>query len=285
MALPTMNTTLAKKKKPLDDLDELASARMGGGASSGTAVDEVAKPVADAARKGNSTVAKTVTPQGVVPVKGAPRADTGDDLDSLAEQRAAAAAELDAGKAKALQDASARAGAGGFGLSGATAALSSDIGKVQDRNKVLTMAEFDKQAADQQFTDIQRRAALDDLESAADIDYNDDGFIMGQKVGGKIGDGDVENDPKEKPQDIEDAKRALDEAKAALNSQDLYVGDPDNGPGSKEQPYTFRDMKEFGEWFRETTGQEPVLTSVDYGKYKNQTVFVDQFGNYYTLTG
>lgn len=277
MAMPVPNTTLAKtKKKPLDDLDELASARMGG-AKSETAVDAVAKPTADAARTGS--VPKTQQmPKG--PQTATFSAGQADPLDELATQRAAAAAELDAGKARALQDASARAGAGGFGLSGATAALSSDIGKVQDRNKVLTMAEFDKRADDQKFTDIQRRAALDDLESAADIDYNDDGLIMGDKVGGKIGDGDIENDPKVKPADEEDAKRALDEAKAALSVQDLYINDRDTGSGTKEEPFVFDSMAALAKWFRDTTGMEPVFSSQRYG---DQLVIQDQFGNWYTL--
>lgn len=280
MAMPVPNMTLAKKKKPLDDLDELAGARMGA-AKSETAVDAVAKPTAEAARAG--TIPKTrQMPKG--PQTATFSAGQADPLDDLAEQRAAAAAELDAGKARALQDASARAGAGGFGLSGATAALQSDIGRVQDRNKVLTMAEFDKNAEDQKFTDIQRRAALDDLESAADIDYNDDGFIMGEKVGGKIGDGDPDNDPKEKPADEEDAKRALDEAKATLPVNDLYVGDDGTGTGGrKEEPYAFDAMADFVKWFRETTGMEPEVTLDDYGQYSDSIVFRDQFGNYYSI--
>jgi hypothetical protein len=266
MALPVPNTTLAKKKKPLDDLDELASARMGA-AKSETAVEAVAKPVAESARQ-----AKTYTPRQQDPAVG------------MSEQqlaRKAALDELEAGKAQALQDASARAGAGGFGLSGATAALQADIGRTQDRNKVLTMAEFDQRAKDQQFTDIQRRAALDDLESAADIDYNDDGLIMGEKVGGKIGDGNIENNPKEKPIDEEDAKRALEEAKASLSVQDLYINDRDTGSGTKEEPYVFDSMAALAKWFRDTTGMEPVFKSQKYG---DQLVIQDQFGNWYTLS-
>jgi len=278
MAMPVPNTTLVKKKKPLDDLEDLASARMGGAAKSETAVEAVAKPTAEAARAGN--VPKTQQmPKG--PQTATFSAGQADPLDDLAEQRAAAAAELDAGKAKALQDASARAGAGGFGLSGATAALQADIGKVQDRNKVLTMAEFDKRARDEAFADLQRDAVTDDIESAADIDYNDDGLIMGEKVGGKIGDGNPENDPKEKPVDEEDAKRALEEAKAELATVDLYRGDSDTGAGTKQEPYTFENMAELSAWFLETTGMQPVFSSSEYG---NQLVIRDQFGNYYTLT-
>jgi hypothetical protein len=180
MAMPVPNTTLVKKKKPLDDLDELANARMGA-AKSETAVEAVAKPVAESARQAN-----TYAPRQQDPAVG------------MSEQqlaRKAALDELEAGKAKALQDASARAGAGGFGLSGATAALASDIGKVQDRNKVLTMAEFDKRARDEAFADLQRDVATQDYEDAYDIDRNNDGLINGVKVGGLIGDGDPNNDP------------------------------------------------------------------------------------------
>jgi len=115
----------------------------------------------------------------------------GDDgMDELARARQAAAQEIDARNAQAAMDQRSRAGLGGLGLSGAASAAEGDLARQQARTKVLTMQEFDQaaeefdQAAeDAKFTDIQRRAALDDLEDAADVDYNGDGRIAGQTAG------------------------------------------------------------------------------------------------------
>jgi len=108
----------------------------------------------------------------------------GDDgMDELARARQAAAQEIDARNAQAAMDQRSRAGLGGLGLSGAASAAEGDLARQQARTKVLTMQEFDQAAEDAKFTDIQRRAALDDLEDAADVDYNGDGRIAGQTAG------------------------------------------------------------------------------------------------------
>lgn len=122
-------------------------------------------------------------------------AKKGDGLDELARARQAAMQEIDAQNARAAMDQRSRAGLGGLGLSGAASAAEGDLARTQARSKVLTMQQFDQAAEDQKFSDVQRRAALDDLEDAADVDYNNDGMVAGRKVGGKIGDGDTENDP------------------------------------------------------------------------------------------
>jgi hypothetical protein len=120
----------------------------------------------------------------------------GDDgMDELARARQAAAQEIDAQNARSAMDQRSRAGLGGLGLSGAASAAEGDLARTQARSKTLTMQEFDQNAEDQAFTEMQRRAALDDLEDAADVDYDNDGMVSGRKVGGKIGDGDPENDP------------------------------------------------------------------------------------------
>lgn len=278
MALPVPNTTLAKKKKPTDGLDDLVSARMGP-AKSETAVEAVGKPVAEAARAG--TIPKTTKlPKGEQTATFS--AGQADPLDDLADQRAAAAAEIDASNAKQQMDARSRAGLGGLGLSGGAQAGASDMARQQARTKALTMADFDKMAEDREFTDIQRDATVDEAELAADFDYNDDGFIGGEKVGGKIGDRDVENDPAEKPKDAADVERAMAEAKSSLRSRDLFIGDPDTAPGTIEEPFEFDSMAALAKWFRDTTGMEPEFSSQD--RYGN-LVIKDQFGNYYTLAG
>lgn len=109
------------------------------------------------------------------------KAKGGDDgMDELARARQAAAQEIDARNAQAAMDQRSRAGLGGLGLSGAASAAEGDLARQQARTKILTMQEFDQAAEDQKFTDIQRQAALDDLEDAADTDYNGDGLIAGQ---------------------------------------------------------------------------------------------------------
>lgn len=125
-----------------------------------------------------------------------------DDVDQLAQTRAdhererkAAADDLAAEKARALQQANARAALGGMGLSGATAALSSDIGRSQDRAAIAAMADLGRKQRDEDFQAIQRQAAIADLEDAQDTDVDGDGKINGRAVGGKIGDGDPDNDP------------------------------------------------------------------------------------------
>lgn len=104
----------------------------------------------------------------------------GDGMDELARARQAAAQEIDAQNARAAMDQRSRAGLGGLGLSGAASAAEGDLARTQARSKVLTMQQFDQAAEDAKFTDIQRQAALDDLEDAADIDYDGDGLIAGQ---------------------------------------------------------------------------------------------------------
>lgn len=270
MALPGVNTKLAKKK--LDPLDDLVDARMSvKPATSSTAVNEVAKPMADAARQGKAGTAET-----------SPRPASGKDpMDALVDARSATEAEIDASNAKQQMDARSRAGLGGLGLSGGAQAGAADLARQQARTKALTMADFDKMAEDRAFTDIQRDAAILDYEESYDRDLDGDGFVAGEKVGGKIGDGDVENDPKKKPQDEEEILRALDAATSSLPSKDLYLGDREGVPGSKEVPYLFGSMAELARWFRETTGQEPVFSSESYG---STLVITDQYGNHYALT-
>jgi hypothetical protein len=296
MALP--NRPVAPQKKRLNDsaLEALASRmandknvqKPGTVATSPRTPASPAKALPDLSGKPS---AGSVTTSPRPPGSGAPAKPAAPDessLDYLSRLRAeqdrvteATKADLAAGKAKASLDAGARAGAAGMGLSGATAALKSDIGRQQDRGAVLALDELSRRQADQEFQAIGQQAAILDYEDAYDLDMDGDGMVGGQKVGGKVGDGDPENDPKVKPADEEDAKRALEAAKASLSTQDLFINDRDTGAGTKEEPYTFDSMAALAEWFRETTGMEPVFDSQSYG---GQLVIQDQFGNWYTLT-
>ena len=101
------------------------------------------------------------------------------DLDDVATQRMAASDEIDASNAQATQEQRARSGLMGGGLSGASSAMEGDLARQQGRGKVLAMQDFDRQAEDDDFTDIQRAAAIADLEDAYEADINGDGVIGG----------------------------------------------------------------------------------------------------------
>lgn len=228
MAIPRPDTRrqppkLPPQMRPFDDLDGLAASRMPAkpsterpmGATQPPAAIESRSDKKEAERRRADEQAQAAQSEGAgqgggVQYSGGKKdaidardkwmeaglAAKGDDgMDELARARQAAAQEIDAQNARAAMDQRSRAGLGGLGLSGAASASEGDLARTQARSKVLTMQQFDQAAEDAKFTDVQRRAALDDLEDANDIDYNNDGMVSGRKVGGKIGDGDPENDP------------------------------------------------------------------------------------------
>lgn len=124
-------------------------------------------------------------------------------------ERAAVDKQFQAQKAQSVQQADARAGLMGLGLAGATAPLLSDVASKADRDRTLALAQLDKgnrseldqlvdterrrarededqndrisarerQAKDDTFKDVQRRAAIYELEDESGEDYNGDGFI------------------------------------------------------------------------------------------------------------
>jgi len=103
--------------------------------------------------------------------------------------------EMQSEAAKNQAAASARAGLGGFGLSGGSAAMLADIGSADARNRIEALAQLERDLKDENFQDVQRTAAINDLEDADDTDYDGDGFIGGKPVGGVIGDRDPDNNP------------------------------------------------------------------------------------------
>ncbi len=109
------------------------------------------------------------------------------DVDAEGE-RAAFQQELEANRAKAMQQAEARAGVAGMGLSGATGQLVSDIGRQQQRAGQLAMGEFERQQSAAQFQDIQRQASIWDLEQAENQDIDGDGFRGNPELDEKPGD-------------------------------------------------------------------------------------------------
>ena len=165
-------------QKRAGDLEALAAAR---------------QAAIDRARAGAVKVHGPSDPRvgAVAPGAGNPAGKQGDGpaatpLDDLARLRADQAAtrkateeQLAANRAQALQDVAARSGLGGLGLSGASASLLADTGRVQDRNAVLARAELDSAQRDDEWQAVQRNAVLSDLEAADGVDYNGDGRIGG----------------------------------------------------------------------------------------------------------
>jgi len=229
MAIPRPDTRrqppkLPPQMRPFDDLDGLAASRMPAKPSTerpvgatqpakaidGTRSDKREDERRRADEQAQAAQAEAAGQGGGVQYTGGKASDKdardkqmeaglaakGDDgMDELARARQAAEQEIDARNAQAAMDQRSRAGLGGLGLSGAASAAEGDLARQQARTKALTMQEFDQAAEDAKFTGMQRQAALDDLEDANDTDYNNDGMVSGRKVGGKIGDGDPENDP------------------------------------------------------------------------------------------
>lgn len=106
------------------------------------------------------------------------------DMDALAAFRAeqtkareAEVQQLGIDKATALQNAAAASGLGGMGLSGASAALQSNIRSSQDRNAALTLSQFDNNQQTQDFNNLQRQAAIWDMEQALNTKLDGDNSI------------------------------------------------------------------------------------------------------------
>jgi hypothetical protein len=248
--------------RPFDDLDGLAASRM-----------PPAKPSPDLSvgateQQQDVLVRSPKKPRPGLGLQGYGAKKTGGDkpkeeapksdgMDDLARARQAAAQEIDAQNARAAMDQRSRAGLGGLGLSGAASASEGDLARTQARSKVLTMQQFDQAAEDAKFTDIQRQAALDDLEDAADTDYNDDGKVAGEPVGGTIGDGDLENDP------IVDNSEAEDRAGTPT---DMPIGATDKATEKyiKALPERGRGVSLFGEPDPLVSGPHKMLGSSFY---------------------
>jgi hypothetical protein len=189
------------------------------------------------------------------------------DVDAEGE-RAAFQQELEANRAKAMQQAEARAGVAGMGLSGATGQLVSDIGRQQQRAGQLAMGEFERQQSAAQFQDIQRQASIWDLEQAENQDIDGDGFRGNPDVG-------------EKPDDPQ-AGVITDEQKQTLSTlqvDDYSIFDPDTESGTRQEPYSITQQQ------ITALGREGFQLRPVQGGINGRRAFVDQYGNYYIISG
>lgn len=97
------------------------------------------------------------------------------DIDARQErERAAFADELAARKAEQQQQAEARAGLGGMGLSGATAELTADIGRQAERAGDIAMADLGRRQQQETFDELRRQASIWAFEEEFGVDLNDD---------------------------------------------------------------------------------------------------------------
>lgn len=135
-----------------------------------------------------------------------------------------------ADRAHAEQNAGAASGLGGFGLSGASATLQSDIGRTQDRTAAQAQGDLASQQATDQFRLVQRQAALNDLEVSEDRDLDGDGKVDGQPVGGAIGDGNTTNNPGTHEPGT-DTKNPKDRGAMAARVSEGGTGAPDDPYG------------------------------------------------------
>jgi len=98
------------------------------------------------------------------------------DIDTRQErERQAFADELEARRAEAMQQAQARAGLGGMGLSGATAELTADIGRQEARAGDIAMADLGRRQQQETFDELRRQASIWAFEEEFGVDLDGDG--------------------------------------------------------------------------------------------------------------
>lgn len=98
------------------------------------------------------------------------------DIDARQErERQAFADELAARKAEQQQQAEARAGLGGMGLSGATAELTADIGRQAERAGDIAMADLGRRQQQETFDELRRQASIWTFEEEFKVDLDGDG--------------------------------------------------------------------------------------------------------------
>ena len=98
------------------------------------------------------------------------------DIDTRQErERQAFADELEARRAEAMQQAQARAGLGGMGLSGATAELTADIGRQEARAGDIAMADLGRRQQQETFDELRRQASIWTFEEEFNVDLDGDG--------------------------------------------------------------------------------------------------------------
>ena len=142
------------------------------------------------------------------------------DIDTRQErERQAFADELESRRAEAMQQAQARAGLGGMGLSGATAALTSDIGRQEARAGDIAMADLARRRQQETFDELRRTASSGALEEEFGVDLYGDGS---QSNPGAAADAQDEEGPKLTASGEEIIDVAGDEETRKQSNQEKY---------------------------------------------------------------
>lgn len=142
------------------------------------------------------------------------------DIDTRQErERQAFADELESRRAEAMQQAQARAGLGGMGLSGATAALTSDIGRQEARAGDIAMADLARRQQQETFDELRRQASIWAFEEEFGVDLDGDGSEGNPEAAADAQD---EEGPKLTASGEEIADVAGDEEKRKQSNQEKY---------------------------------------------------------------
>jgi hypothetical protein len=150
-------------------------------------IKQSAQDVSDAAKAGDTYVEELFPEPSTEPDQGdgAPAKEPDEpqglfedlgDIDTRQErERQAFADELEARRAEAMQQAQARAGLGGMGLSGATAELTADIGRQEARAGDIAMADLARRQQQETFDELRRQASIWTFEEEFGVDLDGDG--------------------------------------------------------------------------------------------------------------
>jgi len=153
------------------------------------------------------------------------------DIDTRQErERQAFADELEARRAEAMQQAQARAGLGGMGLSGATAELTADIGRQEARAGDIAMADLARRQQQETFDELRRQASIWGFEEEFGVDLDGDG-VEGSPSGQEP------KTPEESAADAERKNREVEqERKSSQSAMSEKIGTDVNSVDTPSSP-------------------------------------------------
>lgn len=214
------------------------------------------------------------------------------DEHPLSEHDAALKAEQDRlarERAEELQGLASRMNLGGMGLSVSSGEFLGNQGRNIDEQQQQQLQDYENHLDEQDFAGIQRQAELDDLEMADDYDYNKDGMVGGEKVGGKIGDRDPDNNPPPSAAPGKEGDRDRQKIYDGAETVDLGLGGDDTR-GSADTPYLtttagMHDLEEQGIILTPdpTYDEEASLYGKTFGHADKR--YRDQYGHYWFIRG
>ena len=199
------------------------------------------------------------------------------DIDTRQErERQAFADELAARRAESMQQAEARAGLGGMGLSGATAELTSDIGRQEARAGDIAMADLARRQQKETFDELRRQASIWTFEEEFGVDLDGDGNYGAPPADAtqpKATGGDAGVKPSTAPYPVGGPVR-----EPALDAN--FIATDESQPrGSRENPIVVGNVSETPEdarWATDETGKQIYDEN-------GRKLLVDSQGRYYAV--